>query len=84
VHVDAGVGGQPVADLDALVGGVVVHHQVQLLVGVGAGDLLEEREELLVAVPRLAGRGHRPGGDLQRREQGRDAVAEVVVGAPLG
>ena len=38
-----------------LVGGVVVHHQVQLAaVGVGAGDLLEEGQELLVPVPRLA------------------------------
>jgi hypothetical protein len=45
------VGGQPLADLDALVGGVVVHHQVQLAAGVGPGDLLEEAQEFLVAVP---------------------------------
>ena len=37
-----------------LVGGVVVHHQMQLAVGVGPGDLLEERQELLVPVPLLA------------------------------
>ena len=74
-----------------LVGGVVVHHPVQLDrragfvgdVGVGALDLLEEREELLVAVPRLERRGHLPGGDLQRREQRRGAVAVVVMGATL-
>jgi len=30
---------------------------VQLAGGVGAGDLLEEGEELLVTVPRPAGRG---------------------------
>ncbi len=35
------------------VGGVVVHHQVQLAGGVGAGDLLEEGQELLVAVTRF-------------------------------
>jgi hypothetical protein len=28
VHLDAGVGGQPVTDLDPLVGGAVVHDQV--------------------------------------------------------
>ena len=46
VRVDPRVGGEPVADLDALVGGVVVHHQVQLsalavpagLVGLGLRD----------------------------------------------
>jgi hypothetical protein len=52
VHVDPGVRGEPVADLDPLVGGAVVHDQVQLdglavlvdVGGVGAGDLLEERQ----------------------------------------
>jgi hypothetical protein len=47
---------------------------VQLLtvirVGVGAGDLLEEGKELLVAVPRLDRAGDPAGADLQRREQG--------------
>lgn len=74
---------EPVADLDALVGGVVVHHQVQFGFGVGAGDLFEEREELLVPVPGFAGRGDLPGRDLQRREQGAGAVPDVVVGPPL-
>ena len=36
-----------------LVGGVVVvHDQVQLDVGVGAGDVAQEDQEFLVAVPR--------------------------------
>jgi hypothetical protein len=57
VDVDAGVLGQPGFDLGVLVGCVVVHHQVQLP-GVGTGrvgafDLLEEREELAVAVAGL-------------------------------
>jgi len=39
------------------------------VVGVGAGDLREERQELPVAVAGLAGGGDLPGGDLQRREQ---------------
>ena len=84
MHVDPGVGRQPVADLDLLVGGVVVHHQVQLTFGVGPGDLLEEREELLVAVPGLARADHVAGGDRQRGEQRGGAVPFVVVGAPLG
>jgi hypothetical protein len=50
----------------------------------GAGDQLEEVPELAVAVVGLAGVGGPAGGDLQRREQHGRAVAEVVVGAPLG
>jgi hypothetical protein len=57
---------------------------VQLAVGIGPGDLLEEGEELLVAVAGLAGRGDLPGGDLQRGEQGGGAVPDVVVRAALG
>jgi hypothetical protein len=67
------------------VGRVVVHDQVQLLpaavVGMGPGDLFEERQELLVPMPRLARRGHLPGGDLQCREQRRGAMPDIVVGA---
>jgi hypothetical protein len=54
VDLDPRLRGQPGAELDALVGGVVVHHQVQLALGIGPGHMLEEREELLVAVPVLA------------------------------
>ena len=73
-----GLAASPVPDGRVLVGGVVVHHQVQLHAGVGAGDLAQEDEELLVAVPGLAA-----GGDLarQRREHGRGPVAHVVRGA---
>ncbi len=85
VDVDAGVLGQPGLDVGVLVGGVVVHHQVQLAsVGVGAGDLLEEREELLWRWRGLQRRGDLAGGDLQRGEQGRGAVPDVVVGAAFG
>ncbi len=41
-------------------GGVVVHHQVQLAVGVGAGHMLQERQELLMSVPVLAEPGDLP------------------------
>src|SRR3954462_10655136 len=51
--------GQPGLDVGVHVGGVVVHHQMQFAVGVGAGDLFAERQEFLVPVPvpGLAGRG---------------------------
>ena len=45
--------------------------------------MLEETEELLVAVPVLAEPGHLPGGDLQGGEQGGGAMADVVVAALL-
>jgi len=57
MDVDPRVLGEPVADLDAPVGGGGVHHQVQLAVGVGAGDVAQEPQELLVAVPQLAEAG---------------------------
>ena len=67
-----------------LVGGVVVHHQVQLDrlpilvadVAVGPLDLLEEGQELLVAVSWLERCGDLPGRDVQGCEQGRGAVPE--------
>src|SRR4051794_16304555 len=84
VHVHALVGLEPAADLDALVRGVVVHHQVQFTLGIGLGDLFEEAQELLMPVPRLTGRGEVAGGDLQRGEQRGGAVPHIVVAAPLG
>ena len=45
--------------------------------------MLEETEELLVAVPVLAEPGHLPGGDFQGGEQGGGAMADVVVAALL-
>jgi hypothetical protein len=50
---DARVGGQPGPDLGPFVGGVVVHHQVQLTVRVRPGQVCEEGQELLVPVPVL-------------------------------
>jgi len=84
MHMDAWVFGQPGAHFDALVGGVVVHHQVQLLGGIGQRDVLEEAQELLMAVTVLADPGDLAGGNLQRGEQGRGAVADIVMGAAFG
>ena len=45
--------------------------------------MLEETEELVVAVPVLAEPSHLPGGDLQDGEQGGGAMADVAVAALL-
>ena len=60
MDLDPGVGRYPAADLDALVGGVVVRHQVQLAVWVAAGHMLQERQGLLMSVPVLAESGDLP------------------------
>ncbi|VBA44580.1 hypothetical protein LAUMK136_05684 [Mycobacterium attenuatum] len=83
MHLDAWVLGQPVADLDSLGGGVVVHDQVQLLVGVSAGHVLEETQELLMGVPVLTDPRDLAGGNLQRGEQRCGAVTNVVMGPPF-
>jgi len=83
VQVDAGVLDQPGTHVGVLVRRVVVADHVQLDPGVGLGDLLEEGEELDVGVLLEAPVGHQPGRDLERREEGRGAVALVVVGLLL-
>ena len=45
--------------------------------------MLEETEELLVAVPVLAEPSHLPGGDLQGSKQGGDTMTDVAVAALL-
>ena len=85
MQVEAGMRGQPGPDRGGLVGGVVVADQVQVQLGRGVRvDGLEEPQELLVAVPALVLADHLAGGDVQRGEQARGAVADVVVGLPAG
>jgi hypothetical protein len=84
MQLDPGMLGQPGTDRRVLVGGEVVHHHMQLAARVGRGDLLEEGQELAVAMLLVAPVGHLAGGRLQRREQRRDAVPDAVVGALLG
>jgi hypothetical protein len=84
VDVDARVRLQPGLDLPVLVGGVVVHDQVQVLVGIAAGEVAEEDQELLVPVPRLAQASDLAGGDLKRGEQRGGSVSDLVVGTALG
>jgi len=65
------------------VGGVIVHHQVEVLLRVGLGDLLQEREELLLALPGFRRGSDLPGRDVQRGEQDGGSVPHVVVGGFL-
>src|SRR6476620_10505721 len=81
---DARVFGQPRVDVGVFVRVVVVADDVQAATRVGPGHDLEEAEELGLAVPLIAAVGDRAGGDLQGGEQGRGAVALVVVGSFLG
>ena len=69
VHDEARVLGQPLLDVGMLVGGVVVHDQVQLQVlGRLALDQAQEFEPLLMPVPILA---HRDHGAVQCIERGK-------------
>ena len=85
VDVEPGVAGQPGVDLGGLVGGVVVADEVDVeLGGDGLVDGDQELAELDRAVPAVQVGDHVAVGDVERREQAGDAVADVVVGAPLG
>ena len=72
-------------DRRGLVGGEVVADQVH--VQVGGNGLVDGDQELLELhrpVPAVQLGDHRAVGDVERREQAGDAVAGVIVGAPLG
>ncbi len=84
VDMDTWIRGKPVADFDRLVGCIVIHDQMQFLVGLGPRNVFEEPQKLLPAVPRPGDSGDLAGGDLQRCEQRRRAVTYVVMGAMLG
>ena len=85
MQVETGVSGQPRGGGRRLVGGVVVADQVHVEVGryllVQPGQELGELDRAVAAVDRA---DHRAGGHVEGGEQGGDAVADVVVGAPLG
>lgn len=78
-----GFAGMPVADLNSLVRDVVVHHQVEFPSQVSTSHILEETQELLMAVPVLKEPGHLPGDDLQSSEQDAGAMANVAVATSL-
>ena len=84
VNMPMRVARQPGLDLRRLVRGVVVHHEVYVRsLGHLGVDSLEEVEELGCPVAFVTFSDHRAGGDVERCEQGRRAIADVDVGPPL-
>ena len=80
VHVIAGPLRQPSAHLGMFVGGIVVDDQVEFEFWRHRPvQVTQEREELLMAVPRLTFREHSAGGDIQSREQSGGAMADIVM-----
>jgi hypothetical protein len=74
--------GQPVADQQGLVDGVVVHDQVDVeALGHIGLDLVEEPTELRGSVAREALADHLVGGDVEGGEQRGRAVALVIMAA---
>jgi hypothetical protein len=85
VQVVAGVAGEPGLDGRRLVGAVVVHDQVNVELRRHALlDGAQELQELAAAMPPMQLADDLAGGQIQRREQGRGAIAHVVMAAPLG
>lgn len=82
--VESRVAYEPFLDPGDLVGGVVVQHEVQVQVlRHGDVDGLEELQELVVvAVTPLGVGGHRAVADVERGEQARSTVTNIVVGHP--
>jgi hypothetical protein len=64
MQVDPGILRKPGLGLRPLVGGVVIHHQMQVAAGIGPRQMLESREELLVPAPVLAHGSEAAGGAL--------------------
>ena len=85
VQVKAGVTHQPRAGLGMLVRTVVINHEMHFEFGRDIGiDLLQEAKELLMSVPCPA-LGQDPAvGDIESGEQGRGAMALVVVRETVG
>src|SRR5260370_3785634 len=80
MEMEWGMSSKPAQDHRVLVGAVVVSDQVNLLVRRGLPiDLLEELQPLLVAVSRHAATDNLTVQRTQSCEQGRGAIAFVVV-----
>ena len=80
MHVESRMAGKPVAHRGRLVSAVVVHDQVDVQHRRHVGlDGAQELQELTSAVPAVRLADHLTGGDVQCREQGRRAVARVVM-----
>ena len=85
MNMEAGPPGEPVPDQRRLVGGVVAGNQVHVQLGGHLGlDSIEKLAELQGPVAAVALANHLTGPGVQSGEEGRGAVAHVIMGAPLG
>ena len=80
VEGEARVPVEPCADLGVFVSGVIVEDHMHCLVGRDAGiDGVEEADEFLMAMALHVAADDSAIENIQRREQGRGAVAFVIV-----
>ena len=83
--VEPRVAKKPLLDLGCFVRAVVVEDQMDAQIrGNKLIDVPQEADEIDAAVAALDLADDRAGGDIQRREQRRRAIAPIVVGARLG
>ena len=76
--------GEPVSDSLGLVGGYVVHDDVDVEVAENAGfDDVQEGAELARPIASEAFADDRAGGGVKSREQAERSVAGIIVSAPL-
>src|SRR3546814_10182423 len=72
--------GKPCLDLRRLVGGIIVHHEVDVRpLGHLGVDPPEEVEELGRPMALVAFSDHGAGGDIERGEQGCRAITDISV-----
>src|SRR3546814_7087110 len=77
--------GKPCLDLRRLVGGIIVHHEVDVRpLGHLGVDPPEEVEELGRPMALVAFSDHGAGGDIERGEQGCRAITDISVRTSLG
>jgi hypothetical protein len=80
VHVITRMAAEPTAYPLHFVRAVIVHHEVDFDVGRNGGvDFGHELQEVLMSMPLMTLRNRIAGGDVQRGEQRRYAVAFIVV-----
>ena len=85
VDMESRVACEPGLDRGRLVGGVVVHHEMDIELRWQVGvDRAQELQELAATVSAVKLSDDLAGGDVQRRKERRRAMARVVVSAPLG
>ena len=85
MNLPASMSDQPSTNGRGFVGGVVVHHQMDIEIERNIGlDFTQELEELASAMAREAFSDHLPRRNIKGREQGQSAMTGIVAAASLG